>query len=160
MTLTGVIGNKGAMPWRLRRDMKRFRKLTTPSAVVMGPKTYQSIGKPLRDRLNIVLTTNRDYKAGADLLVAHDARQALELAAIRNFYDFYVLGGATVYTSFLPLAEHLFITYVKGEVEGDTYFPHWDRSEWHPVWEETEWKQEAGDTFPTRFAEFGRIVRT
>lgn len=159
MTLKGVIGNNGTMPWQLRRDMKRFKKLTTGSAVVMGPKTYASIGKPLPGRLNIIITTSRKYEAPPGVLVAHDSRQALELAAIRQYAEFFAIGGATVYTSFmsLPQTEHLFITHINSDIEGDTHFPHWNKDEWRKVWEEKEWVQEEGDDYPTRFAEFRRL---
>jgi dihydrofolate reductase len=158
MTLTGVIGRKGTMPWRLPRDVARFVKLTRRNtvAVVMGPKTYASIGKPLKGRLNIVITTNHAYQAPEGVLVAHDPRQALELAAINNCVEFFVIGGAMVYTSFLPYAEHLFITYVKSNLSGDTKFPHWRPKEWHEVWIEKDYRKEKGDSFPTRFAEYRR----
>lgn len=160
MTLKGVIGNKGTMPWQLRRDMARFKKLTMGSAVVMGPRTFESIGKPLPGRLNIILTTNRKIQAPPNVLIAHDPKQALELAAIREYAEFFAIGGATVYTSFLslPQAEHLFITHVNTDIEGDTRFPHWNKSEWHKVWEEKKWVQSDGDTYPTRFAEYRRTL--
>lgn len=159
MTLRGVIGNNGTMPWHIKRDMKRFKRLTNKSAVVMGPKTYESIGKPLEGRLNIIITTNRKFEAPSDVLIAHDPRQAVELAAIRGYAEFFAIGGATVYTSFLslPQAEHLFITHINSDIEGDTHFPHWNSSEWHKVWEEKDWVQQEGDDYPTRFAEFRRI---
>ncbi len=160
MTLKGVIGNEGTMPWqRIKRDMDRFRKLTAKSAVVMGPKTYESIGKPLPGRLNIIITTNRKYEAPPGVLIAHDPRQALELAAIREYPEFFAIGGATVYTSFLslPQTEHLFLTHINSDMEGDTRFPHWNKDEWRKAWEEEEWTQGKDDDYPTRFAEFRRV---
>jgi dihydrofolate reductase len=161
MTLKGVIGNKGAMPWRIKRDMERFKTLTANSAVVMGPKTYESIGRPLPGRLNIIITTNRTYEAPPGVLVAHDPRQALELAAIRGYAEFFAIGGATVYTSFLslPQTEHLFITYIRSNMRGDTHFPHWNKSEWRKVWREEKWVKGEGDDFPTQFAEFRRVPK-
>jgi dihydrofolate reductase len=160
MTPKGVIGNKGTMPWaRLRRDMYRFKQLTIPSAVVMGPKTYQSLPpkyRPLERRLNLVITTNRQYKPEKDVLVAHDPRQARERAGSHGYEELFVIGGAHVYTSFMDMAEHLYITYVGAELQGDTHFPHWDDSEWHKVSKEEKWKMWPGDTYPTRFAEYRR----
>lgn len=161
MTPRGVIGNNGAMPWHIPRDLRYFKKRTRQSAVVMGPKTLASISKPLKDRLNIVLTSNRSFKAEGTV-VAHDTRQALELAAIDGYPEFFVIGGAMVYTSFLPLAQQIFITYVWSEVEGDTHFPHWNEDEWrlsNQDFGDKKWKWRIcpGDDFPTRFAHYRRI---
>lgn len=153
----GVIGNKSVMPWGVRdlpRDMARFKKLTHNSAVVMGPKTYESIGKPLENRLNIILTRNRKYQRPRGMLVAHDPGQALQLAANENYVEFFVIGGAMVYASFLPAAERLYITYVGSSLEGDTTFPYWDKSVWNEVWIESKWRKGVKDRFPTRFAEY------
>lgn len=161
MTPEGVIGNKGKMPWHLPRDLKRFVHFTNGAAVVMGPKTYASLPKehrPLKGRLNIILTTNLDYVPDPGVLVAHDPKQALEAAAIRRWTEFYVIGGAMVYASFLEQAEVLRVTYVKGSIEGDTRFPYWDKRDWHQVWQEPEWVQEKNDSHPTRFAEWRRTM--
>jgi dihydrofolate reductase len=160
MTPQGVIGNRGVMPWRLPRDMARFKKFTTRgnTAVVMGPKTLESIGRPLNHRLNIVLTSQQDYQKPG-VLVAHDARQCLELAAIHGQREFFVIGGAMVYATFFPLAAHLFVTYVLSEASGDTHFPHWNKAEWNEVYVEKKWRQGAADTHATRFAEYGRLLR-
>lgn len=163
MTLKGVIGNKGTMPWRrIKRDMERFKKLTRGSAVVMGPKTYESIGKPLEGRLNIVITTNRRYEAPPGVFIAHDPQQALQIAAIREYPEFFAIGGAMVYASFLslPEAEHLFLTHVNTDMKGDTRFPHWSKAEWRKAWEEKEWTQGEDDDYPTRFAEYRRVPTT
>ena len=159
-----VIGNKGAMPWtRLRRDMVRFVKLTRNSAVVMGPKTYTSIGKPLKGRLNIIITTNHDYEAPKGVLVAHDPQQALELAAINHKREFFVIGGAMVYTSFLPLAETVYITYVRSDKRGDTHFPRWNKKEWYQAWSEEKFHRGVykgkRDSFSTKFAEYRRNLK-
>jgi len=162
----GVIGNNGIMPWKLKSDLVRFRKLTTPSAVVMGPKTYASIGKPLPNRLNIVLTTNREYIPAPGVRVAHDVRQARDMAATateehdKGYPEFFAIGGAAVYTSFMPIAEVLFITEVDADIKGDTHFPHWDKSEWHQVTQDPLWKQEDGDEYPTRFIEYHRLPKS
>ena len=155
MTPRGVIGNNGTMPWHIPRDLRFFKKRTRNSAVVMGPRTFASIGKPMPERLNIDLTTDRGFNADG-VLVAHDTRQALELAAIRNSPEFFMIGGAMVYKSFLPLAQQIFMTFVWSETTGDTHFPHWDRSEWKRVWIERRWRICQGDQYPTKFAHFRR----
>lgn len=160
MTPKGVIGHQGRLPWRLPRDMKRFRELTSPKmrdpvAVVMGPKTFAEIGKPLKGRVNIVLTTNRGFNQEG-VLVAHDPLQAREIAAREGCCEFFVIGGAMVYTTYLPSASHLFVTYVWSDAAGDRHFPHWNSADWYRVWEEKKWRKGARDQFPTKFAEFKR----
>jgi dihydrofolate reductase len=155
----GVIGNKGVMPWGVKdlpRDMARFKKLTMGNPVAMGPRTYDSIGQPLGDRLNIIVTKNRGYRAPKGVLVAHDPNQAIQLAAIRNYVEFFVIGGAMLYASFLPFAERLFVTYVQSDCEGDTTFPYWDKGLWNEVWIEKKWRKGVKDRFFTRFAEYER----
>jgi dihydrofolate reductase len=152
----GVIGNKGKMPWHLPLDLQRFKHLTRNSAIVMGPKTYKSIGRPLEGRLNIILTTNREHKAPPGVLLAHDPRQALELAAIHGRAEFFVIGGAMVYRSFLPMAERLFVTYVKNAAKGDTTFPYWNKDLWHEVWIQEKYKKLEGNSHPTKYAEYQR----
>jgi dihydrofolate reductase len=130
----------------------------------MGPKTYASLPeerRPLKGRLNIIITSNYEYKAPEGVLVARDPRQALELAGINNCIELFVIGGAMVYTSFLPLqeTETLYITYVNSGIEGDTHFPHWNKSEWHQAWAEQEFRKKEGDSFPTMFAEYRRILK-
>lgn len=161
MTPRYVIGNNGAMPWRIRSDMKFFAQQTENSAVVMGPKTFQSIGKPLKERLNIVLTTNHDYKPAPGVHVAHSPKQALEFAASRRQQEFFVIGGALVYSSFLPMAQQLFITYVLADLPGDTHFPHWDQDEWYLVnqdFDKKKWRKRSGDSYPIKFAHYRRRV--
>ena len=159
MTPKGVIGINNAMPWSLKRDMDRFSELTIPNVAVMGPKTYASLPlpfRPLPDRLNIVITTNRQYKPEKGVLVAHDTRQARELAGSRGYQELFVIGGAHVYTSFMPVAEHLFVTFVDADIEGDTHFPHWNEDEWYKVYKEEVGKKKEGDMYTTRFAEYCR----
>jgi dihydrofolate reductase len=155
MTPNFVIGDNGTMPWHIPRDMRFFQKRTRNSAVVMGPKTLASIGTPLKNRLNIVLTTDRSFKADG-VVVAHDPRQALELASIQSYPEFFVIGGALVYASFLPIAQQLFVTYVNSDSKGDTHFPHWDQNEWHRVFIEEAWHNEPGDEYATKFAHYRR----
>lgn len=159
MTPNRVIGHKGAMPWRVPSDLKRFKKITTPGAVVMGPKTFASIGRPLSGRFNIVLTTKRDWEHEG-VYVAHSARQALEVAAVNNQHELYAIGGTSVYETFIPLAEQMLITYIQSDVEGDAYFPHYNESEWYSTWVKSpKWRLETGDQFPTRLEHYRRVVR-
>ncbi len=136
----GVIGSKNDLPWYLPADLKRFRELTTGNTVVMGRKTYESIvarlGHTLPDRRNIVLT--RDETAaydGAEILHDIDAVKQLD-------GDVFVIGGAEIYNQLLPLADRLYITDVKADIDGDTFFPTLDTSVWHEISREAHERDE------------------
>jgi dihydrofolate reductase len=117
----GTIGHAGKIPWHLSEDLKRFKRLTLGHPVIMGRKTYESLGKPLPGRRNIVLTR----QPGTD----HFA--SLEDALIScGDETVFVIGGAEVYRQALPLADTLLLTHVHQPVEGDTKFPDYDRSQW------------------------------
>lgn len=158
MTPNRVIGKNGTMPWRIPSDMKHFRRVTTPGAVVMGPKTYASIGRPLPGRFNIVLTTKHDWEAPG-VHVAHTPREALELAYINKQYELYAIGGMTIYETFIPLAEQMFLTLVWSDAQGDTFFPHFNESEWYETRQKNKWRHLAGDPFPTKLVHYRRVVR-
>jgi dihydrofolate reductase len=144
----GVIGRAGALPWRLRDDLKFFKEQTMGKALVMGRKTHESIGRPLPGRENIVLT--RDPRARfAGCRTASSVQEALALAGDREVM---VIGGAAIYRAFLPLAERIYLTEVKGAFEGDVHFPAWDPAEWTEV---TRQSHPAGDG---NDAPFDRVV--
>lgn len=110
MDRNGLIGAKGRLPWHLPSDLRFFRDTTLGQIVVMGSKTYESIGKPLPNRINMVLSR----KTGCTI------ERVLELSKGNNVF---VIGGAEVYRQFMPLADRLIITHIDAEFEGDTYFP-------------------------------------
>jgi len=121
----GVIGKDGDLPWRLPGDLKHFRRTTLGHAVIMGRATWESLPKPLAKRRNIVVTRNRDYVAdGAE--VVHSFEDAVTLARTTDPEPF-VIGGASLYAAALPLATRLVISEVHREVDGDTWFPPFDR---------------------------------
>ena len=126
----GGIGNKGALLARLPEDLRRLKQLTLGSPVVMGRKTWDSIGKPLPGRHNIVVTRDRAWHAeGAS--VAASMTEALALAAPAE--RVFVLGGAEIYALALPLADTLELTEIDAVLSADTWFPAWDRSAFHEV---------------------------
>lgn len=125
----GVIGYQGGVPWRLPNDMRWFRQITMGKPVIMGRKTYESIGKPLQGRHNIVVTRQRDYQAPGCEIAASPAA-ALVAAAAQGAEEIMVIGGATLYAALLPQATRLYLTYVEGRFPGDTFFPPVDMSEW------------------------------
>lgn len=132
MARNRVIGHGNALPWRLPADMKHFRELTTGHALLMGRKTFESLGRPLPNRTNIVITSQRDY-AAEGTLVAHSLDEALALAATHVLPDnpeIFVIGGENLYAQMLPRADRLYITSVEAEVEGDAWFPQFDHDQW------------------------------
>lgn len=124
-----VIGNRNALPWRIPEDLARFKALTLGNTLVMGRKTFESIGRPLPGRTTLVLTRRADF-AAPGVLVAHDRAEAVSLAQGPRAF---VAGGADVYGLFLPLATKLLITRVHAAYDGDTYFPKFDAGEWNLV---------------------------
>ncbi len=125
-----VIGIDNRLPWRLPADLKHFRAMTLGKPVLMGRKTFESIGKPLPGRLNIVITQDAAYSA-AGVTVVHSVDEALTAAG--NAPEMMVMGGASFYVQMLPRAERLYLTLVHGDFAGDAYFPTYDENEWGVV---------------------------
>ncbi|MBI5910593.1 MAG: dihydrofolate reductase [Betaproteobacteria bacterium] len=132
----GVIGRDGGLPWRLKSDLAHFRKLTIDKPVVMGRKTFQSIGKVLDRRTNIVISRDAAFCAPG-VVTAPSFKAALDLArkdaAARGVDEIMIIGGRDVFAAALPLADRLEITYVHASPEGDVKFPPIDPQRWHEV---------------------------
>lgn len=129
----GVIGVDGEMPWRLSEDLKWFKKNTLAKPVIMGRKTYQSIGKPLPGRTNIIITRDEDFAAD-DVLIVRTIESAIEtgkrVAIKDNVEEICIIGGGEIYAQTLSLASRLYLTRVMSRLEGDTYFPDIDSDNW------------------------------
>ena len=122
-----VIGRDGELPWHLPDDLRHFKRLTTGKPVIMGRRTFESIGRPLPDRRNIVMTRDPDYVAtGCDVVTS--VSDALDLAG--DGMEVMVIGGGQVYRDFLPRADRIYLTRVQADIEGDTHFPEIDASDW------------------------------
>lgn len=136
MDRNGVIGVDNQLPWYLPEDLKFFKRMTQAKPLVMGRKTYQSIGRPLPGRLNIVVTRDPDFQAEG-VRVCHDLAAALTLAdqqaTIDGVEEIMVMGGAEIYAQALPFASRLYLTEVDIEVEGDARFPAIDPNAWEEV---------------------------
>ena len=133
-----VIGAKGDLPWCLSADLKRFKELTMGKPIVMGRKTYDSIGRPLPGRQNIVITRNSDFVAdGCDVVASIEA--AVDAAG--DAEEIMVIGGSHIYEAFLPRADRIYLTRVQAEVEGDAYLPEFDNDDW----QETVVKEHSAD---------------
>lgn len=133
MAQNRVIGVEGQLPWYLPEDLKFFKRMTQAKPLVMGRKTFASIGKPLPNRLNIVVTRDTDW-SHPGVRVCHCLQDALALAdqqaTIEAAEEVMVMGGGDIYTQALDVAQRLYITEVKVEVEGDTRFPELADSQW------------------------------
>jgi len=123
----GVIGRGNALPWRLPADLAHFKKVTMGHPVVMGRRTYESIGRPLPGRQNIVVTRNSGFHAPGCTVVASLADA---WRAAGNVDEVCVIGGTTIFEESLPVADVIHLTEVEADVEGDTYFPAFDRTQW------------------------------
>ncbi|MBW3599799.1 MAG: dihydrofolate reductase [Planctomycetes bacterium] len=126
----GVIGLDGDMPWRLPADLRRFRRVTMGKPVIMGRRTYESIGHMLPGRTMIVVTRQSNYDAG-DATTAPSLEHALELT--RDADEAFVIGGENLFRLALPLADRFYQTVVHATPEGDTFFPEWNQAEWRLV---------------------------
>lgn len=125
-----VIGINNTLPWQLPNDLKHFRRLTTGHAIILGRKNYESIGKPLPERTNIVITRNRDFRADG-CLIAHSLDEALALA--NNDPEIFIIGGAEIYRAALARTAWLYLTRVHATIAGDTHFPEFDETEWREI---------------------------
>jgi len=129
-----VIGKDKKMPWHLPADLAFFKKTTMGCPIVMGRKTYQSIGRPLPARLNIIVTRNSDLNiAGYEVVTSLE--QAITTAHAKSSHsnELFIIGGSHLYTSFLPQADRLYLTLINAPLAGDTYFPDYQHYQWHQV---------------------------
>ena len=120
-----VIGKDNSLPWKLPEDMKRFKELTSGKTVVMGRTTFESIGKPLPNRINIIITRDKNYKAEG-CIVVNSVDEALKYA--KDADEVMIIGGAQIYQQFLPIANKMYLTLIDEDFEGDAYFPEYDKS--------------------------------
>jgi dihydrofolate reductase len=152
----GVIGRDGALPWRLPDDLKRFKALTLGKPILMGRCTFESIGRPLPGRLNIVITRNADFIAPPGVVVVTGLHAALEAAG--DAPEVMVIGGAEIYALALPIASRVHLTRVHADVVGDTRFPALDPQDWATVAAE-ERPADAAHSAALSFLELERRTR-
>lgn len=125
-----IIGKDNNMPWHLPADLAYFKKTTLGKPVIMGRKTFESIGRPLPGRHNVVISRDSSYEAeGVDTAITVDAA----LALVKEVDEVMVIGGGAIYEHCLPTATRLYITHIEGEIEGDTQFPFYDANVWKKV---------------------------
>jgi dihydrofolate reductase len=126
----GVIGANNRLPWHLPADLAQFRRLTTGHHLVMGRKTYESIGRPLPNRVSLVLTRQADWVAPAGAKVVGNWEEALVMAKLAGETELFVIGGAEVFALFMPVLDRLYLTQVHAQVAGDVFFPAPDPAHW------------------------------
>lgn len=143
-----VIGYENDMPWHLPGDLAYFKRTTMGKPIIMGRKTFESIGRALPGRLNIVITRNSDY-AAEGITTVSNLSQAIELAK-KEHAEIMIIGGGQIFVEALPLAERLYITEIHHQFPGDTYFPAY--ADWHEV-SSSEPQQADGYTFDYKIFE-------
>lgn len=146
------MGKDNKLPWHIKGDMAFFKEQTTGHVVVMGRKTYESLGKykPLPNRTNVVITRNKDYAVECGVIVCHSFEEVCNM-----FKDFIVIGGAEIYKLAIPLSEKMILTHVSGEYEADTFFPEPDYSSWEMTWE----KANEEDSIKYWFSVYKRLTQ-
>jgi dihydrofolate reductase len=119
-----VIGNKGSIPWRIKGEQRRFKELTTGNVVIMGRRSYEEIGHPLPNRMNIIVSNTKKFE-GENCMTAGSLEEALRFAGDKEIF---ISGGARLYEEALPIVEKMYVTEIDADIEGDTFFPDFDRA--------------------------------
>ena len=130
--------------------MKRFRELTSGKSIIMGRKTFESIGRPLPNRINIIITRDKNYKASG-CVVVNSSEDAL--SAAKGSEEIMIIGGSQAYKEFLPMAEKMYLTFIDADFEGDSYFPEYNKSEWKEIFRE----EHTDDNLRYSFVDLERI---
>ena len=149
-----VIGRDHRLPWRLPADLRFFKQTTMGKPLLMGRRTWESIGRPLPGRNMIVLSGHPGYQA-TGCAIAHTLDEALALAG--DVPEIMVIGGAALYEQTLPLAGRLVLTRIEAEIPGDVWFPVWDERDWRLAWQESH-AADADHAWPLRFQRWERVA--
>jgi dihydrofolate reductase len=155
MAANRVIGRGGQLPWHLPDDLKHFKQLTIAHSILMGRKTYESIGKPLPGRRNIVVSETLTRPPHPDVALARSLDDAISLAS--NSSVAFIIGGAALYAAAMPRVQTMHVTQLDDAVEGDTLFPPFDQSAWRLV-DETRHERDARHGFSFAFRTFARAL--
>ena len=130
MSENSVIGLNNQLPWHISEDLKNFKKTTLNHCVIMGRKTYESIGKPLKDRRNIVISRSKSLLIdGVEVVNSLDRA----ISIVDDSSEIFIIGGEQIYTISLPMATHLYVTKVNGDYNGDAFFPDYIQDEWNEI---------------------------
>jgi dihydrofolate reductase len=156
MASNRVIGLNNKMPWHLSADLKKFKKITMGSPILMGRKTHESIGKPLPGRTNIIVSRNLNYRQDG-CLVFNDLETALKKAG-ESAEEVFVIGGSDIYDAILPIADTIYLTIINREFQGDAFFPEIDLNNWTEV-EREDIKDDPDAAFSYSFLKLERTSR-
>ena len=147
-----VIGYKNALPWHISEDLKHFKQITINHSVVMGRKTFESIGKPLKERRNIVISRDGTLKIeGAEVVNSLDEA----IHRTKNENEIFIIGGEQIYKIAMPIATHMHVTKVYNNIKGDAFFPAFDENEWKIL---TKKDSETNEGLKFSFIEYQKIV--
>lgn len=125
-----VVGKENKLPWKLSADLKRLKSLTMGHHIIMGRKTWESLGKALPGRINVVITTDKNFKAEGGVVV-HSLNEALAFSSADD--EIFIFGGGKIFKEAMPLVNKIYITRVHSIIDGDTFFPVLDRSDWKEI---------------------------
>jgi dihydrofolate reductase len=148
----GLIGDRGDLPWRLPADLQRFKRLTMGHHLLMGRKTFDSLGRALPGRTSVVMSRSM-LELPEGVLLANSWARALELSADDD--EAFVIGGADLFRIALPQADRLYLTFVEGDFQGDVFFPEWDPSKWRLIAEDVRTPDEK-NRYAYRFCDYVR----
>ena len=152
MSTNRTIGRDNGLPWRLPKDMKHFMRSTMGKPVIMGRKTFESIGKPLKERRNIVVSRDRTLKIeGVEVVNSLDEA----IHRTKNENEIFIIGGEQIYKIAMPIATHMHITKVYNNIKGDAFFPAFDENEWKIL---TQKDSETNEGLKFSFIEYQKIV--
>jgi len=152
-----AIGRNGELPWHLPEDLKFFKRTTMGKPVIMGRKTFESLGRPLPGRLNVVLSRQADLQLPEGAVLCDGFESALAFLGEKGMEDLFVIGGGEIFRTAMPFLDKLYVTQVETVVpDADAFFPDIDHTQWKLVWEE---RHDADDRHPHRytFQEYDRI---
>ncbi len=148
-----IIGRDNKLPWHLPADLKHFKEITLGKPIIMGRKTYESIGKTLAGRRNIVVTRDTNWQY-ADCEIYHSLREVF--LAVKECGEVMVIGGAEIYKEVLPLADKMYLTFIHHDFIGDTYFPNWDPNEWQEI-DRADYPADEKNSYPYSFVVLQRL---
>jgi len=156
MTRSGVIGRAGGLPWHLSSDLKRFKSLTMSHAIIMGRKTFESLGRVLPGRTTIAVSRRRDFTAPTGVIVVPDLDSAVAAAASDT--EPFVIGGGQLFGPALAQCRRLYVTWVETDVAGDVYFPPIDWQQWREISREAH-PADAKNDYDTTFCIYDRVTQ-
>ncbi len=139
-----AIGKDGKLPWHLPSDLKRFKALTMSHHIVMGRKTYETIGKPLPGRKMIIVTHRKTYSA-PDCMIVNSIETAIEIAKNNRDPEVFIIGGGEIFRQAFGYADKIYLTYVHANIKGDVFFPELDQGDWETIYSESRTNSEFDD---------------